>query len=145
MSSTLPPELPERGALYTPGQTFVATVIGGPPAAIWAISRNFRALSQYNRSKQTLWYGVGITLFVALLALKVANRLPAWFPPVLIPLGYSAAAMGFSQIVFAQHFNSGARRKSWPSVLGIGLLGILAMFAALALINLVWPNTHQAR
>jgi len=117
--------------LYSPMQIATAAFLGSPIAACWFFASNFRQLSQPGNARLCLFLGsVGtVVLFV------VSAFLPARFPQMVIPLGYTIALREAAKQIHGstvtQHLSTGGRLGSWWSVVGISLFFLVGIFAVL--------------
>jgi hypothetical protein len=71
--------------LYSPRQIYTAATLGGPLAAAWLLSRNFRLLSNYADSGRTLL----VRAIVTMALIPVLLVLPKNLPPIVVPIVYS--------------------------------------------------------
>lgn len=78
-----------RTRIYSPAQITLGALWGGPVAAVYFIHCNFAALGRAREARHALALGCGACL-AFLLALPF---LPEQFPSLLLPLGYSLAAL----------------------------------------------------
>ena len=138
------PGLSNSASLYSPVQTFIATLLGGPAAGGWTLSANFRATSRRRSSVIALVGGVIFSFLLAVVALKFSSRLARHADPRIVHLGYStvvlAIAHGYFGTLARSHVASSGAKKSWWRVAGIALLGLALMFVALGTINAVAPG-----
>jgi hypothetical protein len=130
--------------LYTPAQTFTATIIGGPAAGAWTFFRNFRATSRDRAAGGALAVGLALCVLVAIFALKYANWLGLYITPAVIPLAYSGAALALAHINFAEtvtaQLQSGGRRRSWWNVAGVAIAGLVVVYTVVFLVHKVSPS-----
>jgi hypothetical protein len=77
-----------RIRLFSPVQVSICSFVGGPMAAVFTLWKNFDRMGQARRARDTLMYG-GVAIF---LFLCVVPYLPDWFPPIIIPVVYTAVA-----------------------------------------------------
>lgn len=119
------------GVLYSPGQIALAAFLGGPAAAGWFLSRNFRQLEDPRTGRK--WLVGSIVGTLALLA--CAWFLPENFPTQALPVGYT---IGFYQIAknlqagdVSYHLSEGGRKGSWWTVAWISLLFLAAFLGLL--------------
>ncbi len=78
----------EIRAFYSPGQVYIGTFLGGPLAAIYYLSVNFKQLGNDAAKVST----IGVGLLVSMGLILMLFQLPDDFPNLLIPLLYSGAA-----------------------------------------------------
>lgn len=126
--------------LYSPGQIALSAFLGSPLAACWFWSRNFQRLGRVSSSTQCLiWGAIGTA---ALLTLSFF--LPERFPNSAIPMGYTfgllQAAKQTHGAIVAQHLSAGGRLGSWWAVVGVSLLFLAAILAALVGVILLLPD-----
>jgi hypothetical protein len=126
--------------LYSPGQIALAAFLGSPLAACWFWSRNYQRLGQPSSSTQCLIWGTVGT--IALLA--ISFFLPERFPNQVIPMGYTfgllQAARQVHGSIVTKHLSAGGRLGSWWAVVGISLLILVFVLAALFGIILLLPE-----
>ena len=130
--------------LYTPAQTFTATVMGGPAAGAWTLFWNFRAISRSQAAWVALITGLAACVVVAIVALKYVGYFSLYHVhPVVFPLVYSGGALVLGHVLFAEtvtaHIQLGGRKNSWWTVAGISIVGIVVAFAAVALVHKISP------
>ena len=121
----------QRVPLYTPLQVRLASFLGGPFAAVYALHYNFVCLKKDRERKLTLIWGA--TFIVALLA--TIHFLPEKFPNSFIPLAYTIAAgeiaakkqLTKEAIVNSENF---VRVSGWR----VALVSVIAFIAFLAVI-----------
>jgi hypothetical protein len=140
VSSTQPAGKP----LYTPGQTFTATIVGGPAAGAWTLFRNFHATSRNRAAGFALIAGIVVCVLVAIIALKYAGYFPLYhINPIVVPLAYSGGALVLAHVLFANivtaHIQLGGRRKSWWSVAVVAIVGLVVLCGIVALVHTISP------
>jgi hypothetical protein len=127
-------------ALYSPRQIFIAAFVGSPLAASWFASRNLLALSQAQLANRILIGGYIAT--AAVLALGYALPDDLHIPNTLIPLTYSILLRLYAQHLFGgafdKHVQSGGRRGSYWTVVGLSLAYLLAIAVALVACAFAW-------
>jgi hypothetical protein len=74
--------------LYTPSQVRAGSLLGGPIAAVYFLTTNFRVLERSREARTTVFWGIAFV--VGLMALL--PFLPGRFPNYVLPLLYSIAA-----------------------------------------------------
>ena len=127
-------------AMYSPPQTFLASFLGGPLAAAWLMSRNYRALGRVRPANRILWIGGVFTVLV----LMIAFMLPERAPNSLVPILYSAAIYQYNTLVFGkvcrEHFAAGGRKQSWWRVVGVGLLSLVILMGIMVAAAVIFPG-----
>jgi len=120
-------------AMYSPRQIFVASFLGSPLAASWFASRNFRAFSQDWLAQRILLGGFLATAAALALGYTLSERLHV--PNTAFPLLYSLLIRWYAQNLFGsafeKHVQSGGRRGSYWTVVGISLLILVAVLAVI--------------
>ena len=130
-------------ALYTIPSIALASFLGGPLAAGWLVSVNYRRLNDHRAARSAVINGIIAT--VALVAMMLALP-PHWasrVPGITIPAIYTALiwvlAERFQGRPLAAHFARGGRRHSAWRAVGISLIAALPMAIVLLGIALVVP------
>jgi hypothetical protein len=116
--------------MFSPTQTWLAAYLGGPLVATYMIRKNFLALGRAPQARNTLIYG----LLLSLLVILVLPFVPEKTPNFVIPVLYAAVA----QYVTATHQLTKKQilassdygfQSNWK-VLLVSLLGVLLFLAA---------------
>jgi len=133
------PEVP----LYSIPSIALASFLGGPLAAGWLVSVNFRRLNDPKAARTAVFNGILAT--VALIGVMMALP-PDWtsrVPGVTIPAIYTAAiwvlAERFQGRPLAAHFARGGRRHSPWRAVGVSLIAALPMGLVLVGMVLIVP------
>jgi hypothetical protein len=131
---------PPTQKLYSPGQIALAAFLGSPLAACWFFARNYRQLDQPKIAKQYLiWGGIGTAAM-----LVIAFFLPDRFPNSVIPIGYTLglfqAAKHIHGTTVARHVSAGGSLGSWWSVVGVSLLILTIVLAAVFGVVFILPD-----
>ena len=125
-------------AMYSPRQIFLASFVGGPAAAAWFISRNYRALSRPERVRQSLVLG-GVAMGALMLLVFL---LPQKTPNNALPIVYSAAIYYYARKEFGSvvtsHLAAGGPKGSWWLVVGIALLSVVAFLGLVVAVALLF-------
>jgi hypothetical protein len=74
--------------IYSPNQIAVAAFVGGPIAAVYMLWSNFRSLGDTPGMRQTLFWGVLLTIAL----FGIAPFLPDRFPSAALPAAYAVSA-----------------------------------------------------
>jgi len=74
--------------LFSPGQVYTGSMLGGPLAAAYFIKKNFDALGNEQGSKRAVILGISF----AVLLILILPFLPSKTPNMVIPIAYSFAA-----------------------------------------------------
>lgn len=119
---------------FSPKQIYVGTFIGGPLAAAYYLSENFKIMGQKNLD--TICKVLGLVFTVVLFA--YIFQLPEDFPNTIIPIVYSAIAAGIAwqwQVTKeeAEVVESYSFQSNWR-VAGISILSLVVTFAFLFLL-----------
>jgi hypothetical protein len=130
----------ETGALYSPLQVAGASLLGGPIAACWLLAENYAELGNPDARRKALIWGVAGTIAI----LASAFALPQGFPSSILPTAYSfglyQVAKTFQGPEIDARLAAGQRKQSVWRVIGIGLVSLVLIFAALIAILLVLPR-----
>ncbi len=122
--------------LYSPGQIYVASLIGTPLAAAWFLALNSRALGDRKQAGNQLLRGTFATAAVS----GVASFLPIQAWSLLWPIVYSFAIAAYARKVFGGRYPAaGTRgdRGSWWLVIATSaavLLVLMGVMYAMALV-----------
>lgn len=131
--------LPPGTRLYSPGQIFLASFLGGPFAGAWLFSRNYRAFDKDRSAAQSLWIGLGFTVALA----AVSFVLPKNFPNLVLPLAYSFALRYYAKAIFGKSFDEhvagGGEKGSWWTVVGVAVLCVAAFLALVFALVIAFP------
>lgn len=134
----------ESLVLYSPRQIQVASLLGSPAAGAWFISRNYRAMSQPAKVRESLILG-GVATCAALL---IGFLFPGRTPHSALPFFFSLVIYYYARHLFGSlygdHIMAGGQRGSWWRVLGISLLIPIALFGVLLLVVLLFPSLLEA-
>jgi hypothetical protein len=119
--------------VYSPVQVGICSFVGGPIAAVFVLWKNFQSLGKNSLAKQTLAWGVLLTL----LLFSTIPFLPEKFPNTIIPLAYTAFALSINrQHQMSKKAISASElhqvHSGW-NVLGISVGFLVATLAVLAL------------
>jgi hypothetical protein len=135
--AVLPPD-GRAEKLYSSRQIYMAAFLGGPLAAAWFMSRNYRALADEPRSRHLLWLGLAVTITV----IAVALVLPQQVPRYLWPITYSVVIYQYARTLFdgpyQRHLAHAGAKGSWWAVLGVSLVGIVIVVALAMPLNLAF-------
>lgn len=120
--------------VYTPWQVCVSCLIGGPVAATWLISENFRVFNDHR--KQRLTFLLGAITLVALIG--VGLILPKTSSGTVL----AAAVAGVTRDITKRQQGTriedlrakGGRIASWWSAVGIGFLCLVATLIMIFLV-----------
>ena len=139
--SSYPPPAPAVGAgpnadtvLYTPNQLVLATFLGAPIAGSILMAINEQRLGRPKGVLSALSVGIGMTILIVGLAFV----LPDNFPGLPLALAGMGAIRAFAHVKQAEavtkHLHWGGRKGSSWVAAGIGLLGCVALLAAVVLV-----------
>lgn len=124
-----PQPVASAARLYSSRQIYLASFLGGPMAAAWIMSRNFRALSEQAQATRLLWQGLAVTFAV----IAVALVLPEQVPRYIWPITYSVLIYQYARAVFdaryKRHLSEAGALGSWWMVVAVSLIGILIVIA----------------
>jgi hypothetical protein len=115
--------------LYTSRQICLASFLGSPLAAAWFLRKNFIALNSPGLAYKTIWRAVFLTVAIVI----VGYFVPENFPNSFIPLIYTALIYAYARGIFDErvktHLAQGGTKGSWWEVVGIGIVGLVLVFA----------------
>ncbi len=77
---------------FSPRQIYVGTFIGGPIAAAYYLSRNFKCMDKTSLANLSTGVSIVFTIFL----FWFTFQLPENFPSTIIPITYSAIAAGIA-------------------------------------------------
>ncbi len=125
MEQTLDIQTPTE-KIYKDKAIWVGTLLGGPLAAGYLISENFKAFSDKDKAKKTWIYAIIATVVVFGGVFLIPENVK--IPNQIIPLIYSAIAYYLVQHFQGQnisaHLNSGGLHFGWWRTIVVGLIGI---------------------
>jgi hypothetical protein len=119
--------------LYSSGQVAVAAFLGAVPAAAWLIAANYRAIGRPRAARKTWWWGAAGTLVGSSLGFLLPEKFPHSFLPLAVTFGFQGLARQLFATVLDAHERTGGAFHSWWRVIGIGLLGMLLVFALISI------------
>lgn len=131
------PAAPPR--LYAPGQVLAAGLLGGPLAAVWLVSANFRRWGERRRASAWLW--LAAPPMVLLLAFRLLVGRGAAPGVTGLSLGLSVAVYRHARRVQGPVVTgwvaAGGEREPWWKAIGAGVAVISATLVAGTLLVLV--------
>lgn len=128
-----------------------ASYLGGPMAAAYLISENFKALGNPEKAKRIFFFGIVFTIAILGGALALPEPILDRLPNYLIPLSYTLAYYFYAQAQLGtqieRHKALGNTFYPWWRVFGIGLVSLAMifafLFAALLLSEEDLPEAYQ--
>ena len=138
MSENLYTEQMDSAALYNSPSILIASFIGGPLAAGYLISENFRYLGEPEKAKQTWIYAIlGLSVLLAISGFLQSTRIP-WYA---LPLGYTALAyLPFKWLQSARiksHKSQGGSIHKSDRVFVISFVGAVATIIGLLIASIL--------
>jgi len=131
--------------LHTIGQITLAAFLGSPLPGFWMASRNLRMLGKPDESRQSLGWGLGLTL----LNLVLAFVAPESVPGVAISLPFVVVtrmlAERWLKPAIIQHRLDGGQFASWWIAVGCGLLSLVIILALIfGVLFVVDPSSFRS-
>ncbi|GAB3936655.1 hypothetical protein [Mucilaginibacter myungsuensis] len=141
-TTEISPLIPEK-KYYTPKMIQIGTFLGGPIAAGYFISNNYKAFSKAKKVRLVWLYTIiaSFIIFGVVLILPADAATNRGSLKYLVPLLYSWAA--FSLVKYLQeglineHVASGGTNYGWGRVILISIIGCAITFAALFIVLFV--------
>lgn len=131
--------------LYSPWQIYMASYFGSPVAGAWFISRNYRAMSQPAKVRESLILGVAAMFALLLIGFLLPDRNPN---SAASPLFFNFAIYLYARHLFGplygNHIAAGGQRGSWWHILGISLLISFALIGVLLFVDALFPFLLEA-
>jgi len=133
------PADPSAYSLFTTTQVNVAAFVGGPVAAGWLMTKNFRVVSKDTDARRTALVFSAFFAGVVIAALV----LPTEFPNQGIPLVTIGLAQfwywKYQKVLFTQHIDNGGRKASNWSVAGVSITGAVAFVVCAIVVGMTTP------
>lgn len=124
--------------LYTRVAIIWGTLLGGPVAAGYFLSKNFKVLGDTRRAAWTFRMGLLAIVVFAVLIGTVPDAIQDRVPSSLIPFAYIIFAERYFSLTQArlvkERLRAGATKQPIWKVAGIGILTLLLSFAAMFII-----------
>jgi hypothetical protein len=121
--------------LFSPAQITVASLIGGPLPACLLIAHNYRKLGEH---RLRLWWAfggvIGEIVVLAVVLIVTPDRLPPYVLPIAYSIAFRETAKRLQGAAIKQHREAGGRLGSWSVVIGLGVLGLILVFAVVFLL-----------
>jgi hypothetical protein len=109
-------------------------------AACWFFARNYRQLGQPKTARHYLiWGGIGTAALLAI-CFFLPDRFPNSVIPAIYTVGLLQAAKRMHGMTVARHISAGGRLGSWWSVVGISLLILIIVCAAVFGVVFLLPD-----
>jgi hypothetical protein len=119
--------------MYSPVQVGICSFVGGPCAAVFVLWKNFQSLGKNSFARQTLVWGLLLTLLI----FSTIPFLPEKFPNTAIPVAYTAFALAINRQrqMSKKEISASALHEvhSGWNVLGISVSFLVATLVALVL------------
>jgi len=124
---------------FSPKQIYIGTFIGGPLAAAYYLSENFKLMELVSLNTPCKVLGVVFTILI----LGASFQLPEDFPNMIIPIAYSAIAAGIAwqwQVTKeeAEAVESYGFQSNWK-VAGISAASLIITVAVLLSVIMLMP------
>lgn len=129
----------EKGAkIYKENAILIGTFLGGPLVAGYFMSENYKVLGAHEKAKHTKAFSRIVTIFSIALIYSVPYTMS--MPDVLIPMLYTVLAAyffnRFQRNDVKAHVEDGGGIFGGWHIITVGLIGLLIMILAIALICL---------
>ena len=115
--------------LYSRNNIIGSTFFGGPLAAGYLLSKNFRLLGNHDSARKSLLITIGVTVltFGALAALpgEVVDKIPGYLLPAAFAGGAAGLVQHFQGRQLEQHIKAGGQTASWLNALGVSMVCLL--------------------
>ena len=123
--------------LFSSAQVVVASMLGGPLAGSFLMSRNMRTWKNPESANRTTLLGLGFTL----LLLLIGSMLPPQIPSEGVAIGGVYAMYAWYKTSmrtrYEMNINNGASRAPWSIAIAVGLIGLLCVSAVVVITVLV--------
>ena len=126
----MPSDIATSQRMYSLAQITTASLIGGPLPACILIARNWRHLG--NRRQHMWWIIGGIAgdiIVLAIVLLVTPERLPPYVLPVAYTIALRETVKRLQGKAITDYRGAGGRLGSWWAVVGLGILGLILVFA----------------
>ena len=117
--------------LYSGSNIVGSALFGGPLAAGYLLSRNFKNLGNGDAARTSLLIAIGVIVLLA----GIQSMIPAQMdkiPLFLFPIAFVAIANylvdRFQTQQIKQHIENGGKTASWLNALGISIVSLLLTF-----------------
>ncbi len=125
---------------FSPKQIYIGTFIGGPLAAAYYLSENFKLMEKVSLSTSCKILGTIFTMLI----FGISFQLPDNFPNIIIPAAYSAISAGIAwhwQVTKeeAQAVESYGFQSNWK-VAGISAVSLIITVASLLAVIMLLPG-----
>jgi hypothetical protein len=122
---------------YTPGQVSLATILGGPLAGGYLLSRNYLLFGSPKKAKAALLWSSAVFIGAIGLGYALPAHTSGIVPAAIIAAMYRWYAKETFQGAIAERRTQGWVRYSWWRVLGMSL-GFLVLMIGLIFVFLFW-------
>jgi len=130
------------GGIFTENKVWVAAYIGGPLAAGYIISKNYKVFKEEEKARNVLIVSIISTILLFLLVLILPVTIIDKIPNILIPVTYTSAAAVFTSAYqgkrIKEHIANCGKLVGWGETLGISLLGLIITFAPFIVLVLIF-------
>jgi len=134
-------EKKQKKKIYTIGRVGFASVIWGPLAWVYLISKNFDFFWKITYAKNTLIYGISSSLllltFFVMLPEVIWNKIPNNIVPIVIVSAISAFMSAYQNTLITSHLNEGWGKQSGWKVTWIAILFWLLTFLYAMLVYII--------
>jgi len=127
--------------IFTESKIGVAAYIGGPLAAGYIISKNYKVFKEEENAKKVLIVSIISTILLFLFISMLPEEIIDKIPNMLIPLTYTSAAAAFASAYqgkrIKEHIANCGESVGWGKTLGISFLGLIITFVLIIVLNLI--------
>ena len=115
--------------LYSSNNIVGATFFGGPLAAGYLLSKNFKKLGDRDAARTSLLIAIGVTVLLFGGLFVIPEQIVDRIPNLLIPFALAGIAgylvRNFQQQQIEQHIKEGGQTASWLNALGVSMVSLL--------------------
>ena len=130
--------------IFTNNAILVATFFGGPIAAGFLISKNFKVFGNDNAARKSIFWGIISTIFLFAGIYMIPEHIIDIIPQAIIPLIYTAIIAGLVEKLQGQKIKeffaaNGKKASNWQAA-GYGLIGLLIIAVFIIAMILALPT-----
>ena len=130
--------------IFTNNAILVATFFGGPIAAGFLISKNFKVFGNDNAARKSIFWGIISTIFLFAGIYMIPEHIIDIIPQAIIPLIYTAIIAGLVEKLQGQKIKeffaaNGKKASNWQAA-GYGLIGLLIIAVFIIAMIFVLPT-----
>ncbi len=133
---------PTGKRVYSFGQVIAATIIGGPFAGVYMMSKNFKALNQQGLAQKSMQIGFALSALLFLILILLPDDIAGKIPTLTVPTAYTIAIIFAMKELQNKELNASinqgetTKHSIWR-VLGISILTFLLTLAYMFVLALV--------